>query len=224
MTVRAIITDIEGTTSSLSFVKETLFPYARARMGNFLRNHHDSLEVVRQLSAVQAEVGSVLTLEQIIRQLEQWIDEDRKITPLKALQGMIWQSGYQKGELHGHIYADAVDALRRWHDYGIAIYVFSSGSVQAQKLLFGYSEAGDLTSLFNGYFDTSTGPKREADSYRKIIQAIRQQADEVLFLSDTLEELDAARSAGLQTAQLAREGQASTQRHAVAASFAAILP
>jgi len=118
--IQAIVTDIEGTTSSLSFVKEVLFPYAREHMAAFLRAHADEPEVAEQVAAVSAESGRALTQEQTIAQLLQWIDEDRKITPLKALQGMIWEAGYRQGDFHGHVYVDAVEWLRRWHAQGVA--------------------------------------------------------------------------------------------------------
>ena len=131
--IRCIVTDIEGTTSSLSFVKDVLFPYAREQMGEFLQRHAGEPAVAEQLAAVAEAVGHELSLEQSTAQLRQWIDEDRKITPLKALQGMIWEAGYRNGDFRGHVYADAERRLRQWHDDGIALYVFSSGSVQAQK-------------------------------------------------------------------------------------------
>ncbi|MEO9130262.1 MAG: acireductone synthase [Sphingomonas sp.] len=198
---RAILTDIEGTTSSIAFVAETLFPYARERVPAFVAAHPD--EVAQILAEVAAmEPGDPVTT------LTRWIDEDRKATPLKALQGMIWADGYRERAFTGHIYPDAVAALRRWHAAGIALYVFSSGSVPAQKLLFEHSDAGDLTSLFSGYFDTTTGPKREAASYRAIVDAIGFAADEILFLSDTPQEIDAAREAGLSALLIDRDGGA----------------
>jgi len=204
--IKAVVTDIEGTTTSLSFVKDVLFPYARARMDAFIRSHADEPQVQEQLLAVCKEVGKELPQEEIIRQLLQWIDEDRKITPLKALQGMIWEAGYKNADYTGHVYADAAVNLKKWHTQGIKLYVFSSGSVQAQKLIYGYSDAGDLTPLFGGYFDTRIGSKRETSAYQHIIEAIGEPADSVLFLSDIKEELDAARQAGMQTVWLVRDG------------------
>jgi enolase-phosphatase E1 len=147
-----------------------------------------------------------LTEAEIVTQLLQWIDEDKKITPLKALQGMIWEAGYRQGDFTGHVYEDAVRNLRRWKAQGIHLYVFSSGSVQAQHLLFAYSDHGDVTPLFSGYFDTAIGAKRDAAAYEKITAAIGVQASHILFLSDIREELDAARAAGMRTAWLLREG------------------
>ena len=204
--VKSIVTDIEGTTSSLSFVKDVLFPYARARMGEFIRRHAKDPAVQRVLDEVRRISGKKLTDAEVIDQLTRWIDEDRKITPLKNLQGMIWEDGYRQGDFKGHVYHDAVRQLRNWRRQGISIYVFSSGSVQAQKLLFAHTEYGDLTPLFSGYFDTTIGNKREAGSYRKIAEAIGTKPDEILFLSDIIEELDAARAAGMQVIGLVREG------------------
>ena len=204
--IRAIVTDIEGTTSSLSFVKDVLFPYARQRMPAYVREQAALPEVRAQLAAVGAAVGRTLTDDEAATQLVRWIDEDKKITPLKALQGMIWETGYRDGDFQGHVYDDAVRRLREWQDQGLALYVYSSGSVHAQKLLFGYSRSGDLTPLFSGYFDTTIGAKRETDAYRRIAQNIGTPSGEILFLSDIREELDAAQAAGLRTCWLVRDG------------------
>lgn len=204
--IRALLTDIEGTTSSIAFVKDVLFPYARNYIAGFVKKRAADPEVRSLLDEVIVEAGKPLTDDEIIRQLIAWIDEDRKVASLKALQGMIWETGYRQGDFTGHIYGDAVDKLREWHDGGVRLHVFSSGSVHAQKLIFGYSSAGDLTPLFSGYFDTRIGAKREAGSYRKITRSIGLPVDEILFLSDSIEELDAARAAGLHTVQLDREG------------------
>jgi enolase-phosphatase E1 len=220
--IRAIVTDIEGTTSSISFVKEVLFPYARERMEDFVCNHLDDMAVRQALDDVDNAVGRLLNVDEAIAQLIAWIDEDRKITPLKNLQGMIWEAGYREGDFHGHVYPDAVEGLRRWQAAGIDLYVYSSGSVQAQKLLFGHTEVGDLTPLFNGYFDTRIGAKVQADSYRRIADQIGVPAAETLFLSDLVEELDAAAEAGMQTLRLVREGEPGAGEHPVARHFGEI--
>ncbi|OGI39604.1 MAG: 2,3-diketo-5-methylthio-1-phosphopentane phosphatase [Candidatus Muproteobacteria bacterium RBG_16_62_13] len=209
MAVRAILTDIEGTTSSLSFVKDRLFPYAREHLAAFVRAHAREPAVRRELDEVSRLAGRALSDDDAIRQLIAWIDEDRKITPLKSLQGMIWEQGYRRGELKGHVHEDAVRQMRRWKSEGLALYVYSSGSVLAQKLLFGYSTHGDLTPLFSGYFDTNVGPKRETAAYQAIVHAIGLPPGEILFLSDIPEELDAARAAGLRTCLLTRDGETS---------------
>lgn len=220
--IRAIVTDIEGTTSSISFVKEVLFPYARERMEDFICSHLDDMAVRQALDDIDNAVGRLLNVDEAVAQLIAWIDEDRKITPLKNLQGMIWEAGYREGDFHGHVYPDAVAGLRRWQAAGIDLYVYSSGSVQAQKLLFGHTEAGDLTPLFSGYFDTRIGAKVQADSYRRIAEQVGVPAAEILFLSDLVEELDAAREAGMQTRCLVREGEANPGQHPVARDFGEI--
>ena len=218
--IKAIVTDIEGTTSSLAFVKDVLFPYAQAHLGDFVRVHGGEPEVAALLQAVEKEVGRPLSATEIIAQLEHWMRQDQKITPLKALQGLIWEQGYSKGELKGHVYPDAVKNLRRWKSLGLALYVYSSGSVHAQKLLFGHSQYGDLTTVFSGYFDTTVGMKREAASYRKIVATLGLPAQKILFLSDIKEELDAAAMAGMQTGWLVRAGALPTDTpHVVASNF-----
>jgi enolase-phosphatase E1 len=203
--ISAIITDIEGTTSSISFVKDVLFPYSRKRLPALIVTHADKPEVQHWLHDAAKEAGLVsATQQEIIELLQRWIDEDRKATSLKALQGMIWDEGYVSGEFRAHLYADVAPKLHEWKKQGIDIYVYSSGSVAAQKLFFGHSEAGDLTPLLSGYFDTETGPKREAESYRRILAAINRPATETMFLSDIVAELDAARDAGMHTILLAR--------------------
>jgi len=206
--IKAILTDIEGTTSSISFVHDVLFPYAREHIGEYVRRHADKPKVADKLQAVAKEVGRELTLDETIAQLEQWIDEDKKATPLKSLQGMIWETGYRHGDFTGHMYEDAVRNLRAWHEKGIGLFVYSSGSVHAQKLLFGHSDYGDMTPLFNGYFDTRIGHKREVSSYEAIASEIGVRAGDILFLSDIREELDAAHSAGMQTRWLVRDAEA----------------
>ncbi len=204
--IKTILTDIEGTTSSLSFVKDVLFPYARERMGEFIRQHGKEPAVQRELAEVRRLSGNNLSDAEVVSQLVRWIDEDKKITPLKSLQGMIWQDGYQKGDFKGHMYDDAVRNLKKWQQAGLRLYVFSSGSVQAQKLLFAHTEYGDLTPFFSGYFDTTIGSKRESDSYHKIAESIGIAPGDILFLSDIREELDAARGAGMQVTWLIRDG------------------
>ncbi len=204
--IQAIVTDIEGTTSSLSFVKDVLFPYAREHLAEFVRQHAPQPAVHRELDEVRQLNGQSLTDAQVVAQLLRWIDEDKKITPLKALQGMIWEDGYKKGAFTGHLYEDAARKLKQWKQAGIRLYVFSSGSVLAQKLLFAHTGYGDLTSLFSDYFDTNIGNKREAAAYIKIAESIDTLSNRILFLSDIKEELDAAQVAGMQTFWLVRDG------------------
>jgi enolase-phosphatase E1 len=222
--IRAIVTDIEGTTSSLSFVKEVLFPYARNHMQQFVHDHATEPEVATLLDEVCREAGITNDLDAIANQLVQWIDEDRKVTPLKALQGLIWETGYRNGDFHGHVYEDAVRKLREWHGWGLHLYVYSSGSVQAQQLLFAHTDYGDLTPLFSGYFDTHIGHKRDVASYATIQRELGISPSEILFLSDIKEELDAARDVGMRTCWLVRDGQPSSQaEHTQVASFDQIL-
>jgi len=203
--IQAVVSDIEGTTSSIAFVHEVLFPYAREHLPAYVSSHADDPELEAILQDVAAETGRQLSTEEAIAQLLDWIDQDRKITPLKALQGMIWENGYSRGDFFGHVYADTVDAFRKWHARGIRIYIYSSGSVRAQQLLFGHTRFGDLTPLFSGYFDTRIGGKTEAQSYAAIRDRIALEAGAILFCSDIVAELDAAQSAGMQTCWLLRD-------------------
>jgi enolase-phosphatase E1 len=207
-TLRAILTDIEGTTSSISFVKDVLFPYARKRLPAFVETHADRPEVQHWLHEAAREAGIIeASRQEIIELLLGWIDQDRKSTALKALQGMIWKEGYEAGEYRAHVYPEVAARLHAWRADGLHLYVYSSGSVPAQRLFFRHSDAGDLTALFAGYFDTEAGPKREAASYAKIAEAIGERPEHILFLSDIVEELDAAQAAGMQTGWLLRPPQ-----------------
>ncbi|MGN6328408.1 MAG: acireductone synthase [Rhodanobacter sp.] len=203
--IRAVVTDIEGTTSAITFVRDVLFPYARKRLPAFVETHADQPEVQHWLHEAAKEAGFIeASRQEVIELLLRWIDEDRKSTALKALQGMIWKAGYEAGDYVAHMYPEVAARLRQWRADGLRLYVYSSGSVPAQQLFFRHSEAGDLTPLFAGYFDTETGPKREPESYRRIAAAIGEQPQHILFLSDIVEELDAAREAGFQTGWLLR--------------------
>ena len=194
-----ILTDIEGTTSSISFVKDVLFPYARRALPEFVRVHGQEPDVRQWLDAVAVELGGMCQDEMIVEALQGWIDADRKHTALKALQGMVWADGYRNADFTAHMYPDAARMLQAWHDAGHRMAVYSSGSVPAQKLFFGHSDAGDLTALFDAWFDTEVGHKRDAQSYRHIAGALARAPGNILFLSDVVEELDAAREAGLRT-------------------------
>ena len=203
--ITTILADIEGTTSSITFVKDVLYAYARKRLPAFVVTHADEPEVQHWLHEAVKEAGLISTAQQhVIDLLISWIDQDRKSTALKALQGMIWKEGYAANDFRAHVYPEVPKRLRAWQIAGKRLYVYSSGSVAAQKLFFGHAEVGDLTPLFSGYFDTETGPKREAESYRRIATAIGVPAGEILFLSDITVELDAARAAGMRTTLLAR--------------------
>jgi len=199
-----ILTDIEGTTSSISFVKDVLFPYARAALPDFVRTHGDAPEVRHWLDMVAVENGGLCQDGMIVETLQGWIDQDRKHTALKALQGLVWEAGYADGDFTAPLYPDVAPALRDWHAAGHRLAVYSSGSVPAQKLLFAHTDSGDLTALFAAYFDTEVGGKRDAGSYRAIGERLGSDAGDILFLSDVVEELDAARQAGMRTVLLDR--------------------
>lgn len=212
-----ILTDIEGTTSSISFVKDVLFPYARRALPGFVAARGHEAEVRVWLDTVAGETGAADDAA-IVATLQAWIDADRKHTALKALQGMIWADGYRDADFTAHIYPDAAEALRRWHAAGERMAVYSSGSVPAQKLFFGHSDAGDLTGLFSAWFDTELGGKRDAASYTRIAEALQVAPAELLFLSDVVAELDAAREAGLGTMLVDRLDDYPVPREAGAAN------
>lgn len=212
-----VLTDIEGTTTAIAFVKDTLFPFAAAEFDAFLDAHEHDPEV----AAILAEVRAIAREQDPRSVLRLWMAEDAKVTPLKALQGLMWRAGYLDGRLKGHLWPDVAPCLKAWARAGLRLAVYSSGSVEAQRLLFGHSEAGDLTGLFTGFFDTKVGGKREAASYATIAAGLHLPPGEILFLSDVAEELDAAAAAGLQCCQLVRpeDGTPPSARHRQAADF-----
>ncbi len=222
--VKAILTDIEGTTTDIHFVHQVLFPYARAHLADFIRSHDQDPAVQNALKETAELAGCENDVSTLIEALIGWIDEDRKAKPLKDLQGLIWRHGYESGEFTGHLYQDVVPALTHWRDQGIQRFVYSSGSVPAQKLLFGYSDKGDITPLFDDFFDTRVGAKRDVESYQTIAQAIAISEPGILFLSDVTAELDAARSAGMQTVQLVRTPDIVTADHPWVSNFTELLP
>lgn len=198
--IRAILLDIEGTTTAIDFVTKTLFPYARERMAAFLREEGARPEVVAALAMLAkeraAEAGAFPGGDDVAY-LHWLMDQDRKSPALKTLQGLIWEQGYADGSLRAHVYPDVPSAFRRWKDGSLSIYIYSSGSVLAQKLLFRHSIAGDLTPWIDGYFDTGVGAKRESPSYGAIAERIGVAPGAVLFLSDVEAELEAAEGAGM---------------------------
>jgi enolase-phosphatase E1 len=205
-----ILTDIEGTTTSISFVADELFPYFRNNIQD-LKSLKSNPVVENAFSetihlALELDHESISTDDEIIDKLFQWSVEDRKITPLKAVQGVLWDKGYKDGTLKGHVYPEVASVLQQWNATGIGLGVFSSGSIAAQKLIFGYSLAGDLRPLFSNYFDTTTGGKRETTTYSLIADLLKISPENILFLSDIKEELEAASTAGYQTVQLVRTG------------------
>ncbi|MFM1893337.1 MAG: acireductone synthase [Crocinitomicaceae bacterium] len=207
--ISCILTDIEGTTTEISFVYDVLFPYFREHL--FEWEDVESDEIQEILTATQRliteELGSSsLDRKALFKQLLAWSLEDRKVTPLKALQGIIWKKGFETGVLKGHVYPDVAPALARWHSEGKTLAIFSSGSVSAQKQLFGYSIDGDLSPYFSAFFDTQTGMKRDPQTYVAIANSLSMLPANVLFLSDVVEELAAAKQAGMHTTQLVRPG------------------
>ena len=222
--IRFILTDIEGTTTSVSFVYESLFPYFRSNIAKLkgltqLDEVENAFNEVIELAKNEGE--TISTVDEIIQKLEDWSKVDKKITPLKTLQGILWKEGYTSGLLKGHVYEDVAPNLKKWKLNGLDLGVFSSGSIAAQKLIFGYSESGDLTPYFSAYFDTTIGGKREVETYNKITKELKISAEQILFLSDIREELEAAKEAGFQTIQLVRTG---TEKNwdATASSFSEI--
>jgi len=215
--IEYILTDIEGTTTSVSFVYDVLFPYFLAHISDIKNMTQD--EVVKtafdetKYIVFQDEGIELKSTDEIILKLESWCLEDRKITPLKTLQGLLWKIGYEQGDLKGHVYDDVPISLDKWQKMGLKMGIFSSGSVIAQKLIFGHSEKGDLTTYFSDYFDTKTGMKRAAETYSEIARITNKQPTNILFLSDIVEELTAAEKAGFQTIQLVRPGTKSNWNH-----------
>ncbi len=218
--IRAIVTDIEGTTSDIAFVHQVLFPWARQRLPAFIAARQHQPEVAEALDDLRNETGRPRAdIDELSVILAAFMDEDRKSTALKALQGMVWREGYLNGNYTGHLYPDVLPALRRWQQQGIALYVYSSGSVAAQQLLFGFSDEGDITGLFKGYFDTRVGAKRETSAYRTIAEKIALPVEQLLFLSDIHQELDAAGEAGWNTVQLIRGEPDLRSRHRQVTTF-----
>jgi enolase-phosphatase E1 len=228
---RAILLDIEGTTTPVDFVFKTLFPYARDRMASYLAAQATEPAVAKDLDALRAEHAKDEAAGLPVPAFEdeggaayaRWlIDQDRKTTPLKSLQGRIWEEGYRSGALQSAIYADVPPALERWTRAGQRVAIFSSGSVLAQKLLFSHTIRGDLTPYLSAFFDTTTGPKQDAASYRTIAAALGVAHATILFVSDVVSELDAAREASLQTALAVRNGSPPPNGHRVIESFDAL--
>jgi enolase-phosphatase E1 len=233
--VRALVLDVEGTTTPVAFVYQVLFPFARERAGSFLERSCATPECRAALAQLRAERAAETAFDSghvddsdpssNLPYIAWLMDRDRKSPGLKALQGLIWQEGFRSGELRGEVYADVPPAFERWSSGAKAIFIYSSGSVLAQQLLFGSTGAGDLTRFLTGHFDTAVGPKTAADSYRAIAQRVGMHPEDLLFVSDVRAELDAARGAGLQTALCVRSGSVNPESggHAVITTFDDIL-
>ncbi|PKG56841.1 acireductone synthase [Shewanella sp. Choline-02u-19] len=221
MGIRAIVVDTAGTTTDLNFIEDILFPYSAKALPAFLEENQHNVLVENCICDVQdIALEPDADLARVTEILLQWISEDRKATPLKTIQGLIWKQGYANGEFKGHIFPDFIEALDGYKQKGLRVYSFSSGSVDAQKLLFGNSDAGDLTDKFNGHFDTRTGNKRFKQAYCNILNTISLSPKQILFVSDVLEELKAASEAGLNVAQMVRDDSQRTGDFKQVSSFA----
>jgi enolase-phosphatase E1 len=207
--VQHIVVDIEGTTSASAYVYDVLFPYATERFRPWLEHHGDEPETAVIIRQVGEEIGRPLpSVDDVVAVLGDWVAEDRKATPLKTLQGLIWQEGFSTGDLRSHFFDDALEALNAWHARGMAVSVYSSGSVLAQRNWYTHSERGDLSGWITDYFDTANaGPKRERTSYDAIARALAVDPRSLLFCSDVVAELDAAEAAGWQVVRVRREGE-----------------
>uniref|UniRef100_A0A1I7Y9G2 Enolase-phosphatase E1 n=1 Tax=Steinernema glaseri TaxID=37863 RepID=A0A1I7Y9G2_9BILA len=221
MPFEALVLDIEGTTSSISFVKDELFPYVYKNVEGYLKEKcgDDALLPLIELSNAEAQHDSDVKaiasdaareekVDSLTKNIRTWIDKDKKLTAMKQIQGQMWKDAYEQNLIKGHVYDDVLPILQKLHDSGIPIYIYSSGSVQAQKLLFGYSIAGDMTKVLSGYFDTNIGYKQESNSYKKIADSIGKEPARILFLTDVEKEAYAAVEAGLQSKLVLRDGNA----------------
>jgi enolase-phosphatase E1 len=217
MPTQSILCDIEGTTTSIAFAKEVLFPLSFREMEPFIRQNWSNPEISKDLAAVREELRKMdpqkrldqVSEDEVIQILRSWIVEDRKATALKSIQGKIWKESFESGRLRGHVYPDVPPAFQQWAALGIQLDIFSSGSIEAQKLVFKFSEAGDLSPYISRYFDTTTGPKKEAASYLSIAKQIGRSPSSILFLSDAPDELDAASTAGFDVLHVIRDGGSS---------------
>ncbi len=209
--------DIEGTTTSISFVHDILFPYSSKHLAKFIQNNVHNPEIaecLRQIASVAKTEGRMLCGPGDIQiEIQRWISEDRKHSALKKIQGMIWREGYDRGELKGHVYPDVPEVLKKWHKEGLQLGIYSSGSVEAQRLIFGQSIAGNLNVYLSFNFDTSVGTKRDSQSYKNILQQLNVKALNLLFLSDIVEELNAAAAVGINTGLLLRDNSATTMQN-----------
>ena len=215
LNVRCILLDIEGTTTPIAFVHEVLFPFAHARVSDYLARNLSSKQVQHDLALLREEHAKdaaqqldppALTESDVVSYIHWLMDRDRKSTGLKSLQGKVWEQGYRDGQLKAEVFPDVPRALKRWRNAGLRLAIFSSGSVLAQRLLFAHTNAGDLTEFFENYFDTTTGAKAAAESYRSIASELGLNPPEILFISDVGAELEAASDAGLQRVLCVRPG------------------
>jgi enolase-phosphatase E1 len=225
--VEYVLMDIEGTLISVAFVREILFPFAKHRLAPFLHERRHDANVLRWTAvcqdAIEQETGTRPAYEALPVILTDWIDQDRKLAGLKALQGMIWDEGYRQRAFVPELYGDVLPALTKWRARGIRLGIYSSGSEQAQRLLFTHTNVGDVTSLFEHFFDTSVGEKQVASSYRTISGRIGLPPHHIFFLSDAERELDAAGLTGFRTTHIVRPGTDASTRHSIHPDFTNLL-
>ncbi|GCB60158.1 hypothetical protein scyTo_0011080, partial [Scyliorhinus torazame] len=242
--VKVFLLDIEGTTTPISFVKDVLFPYIQENVNGYLHSHwheegcQEDVELLRKQAKDDKQLdGAVLipewcsgenadkkqAIKTVIDHILWQMSQDMKTTALKQLQGHMWKEAYVRGEVKGEVYKDVAPAIKEWRKAGKKVYIYSSGSVEAQKLLFGYSVEGDLLELFDGHFDTKIGSKVEMESYRRIAQDIGCSTDNILFLTDVTKEARAAEQAGVQVSLVVRPGNAELTEqemsHSIITSF-----
>ncbi|MGB8170648.1 MAG: acireductone synthase [Chthoniobacteraceae bacterium] len=233
---RLVLLDIEGTVSPLAYVHEAMFPFARTGVQPFLEANLARPEVVAALEQMAVDAGAesfaawcpsaAAPVPWIVAQVHALMDADVKATGLKQLQGLIWEGGFRSGALRAALFADVAGMLRRWHAEGVELRIYSSGSVQAQRLFFAHTEAGDLTPLLSGFYDTKIGGKKSSASYAAIAADACRAPETILFLSDVVEELDAACDAGLATALALRPGnrEQPPNAHATFTSLEEVIP
>ncbi len=230
---RAVVLDIEGTVSPVAFVYDEMFPFARRHVAAYLRDNWDEDAVRQTIDLLAVDLGQsdseTWFVDQaadqpqqrqdlVVRSVHELMDQDAKVTGLKQLQGLIWRSGFESGQLVASLFPDVPARLQAWHQSGLSLYIYSSGSIAAQKLFFGHTGEGDLLDLFSGFFDTTTGNKKEPGSYTAIIAALAEPPELICFVSDVTAELDAARQAGMQTVLRPADGR-DGHDHPVIASF-----
>jgi len=220
--MKAIVLDIEGTTTPINFVHKILFPYSSERLSSYVLSNLELPQVKEALELTQASLPETTDVPHLIETLLQWIREDRKHPALKMIQGLIWEEGYIKKEIFGQVYSDVLPAFKTWQSRDLKFGIYSSGSVLAQKLLFKHSEVGDLTSYLSFHFDTAVGGKKEKASYEKMAAQLNLNPADILFLSDIADELSAAKEAGFKVLQIVRPGTVADSRFEVRPNFSEI--
>jgi len=214
--MKVLLFDIEGTTTDINFVHHILFPYAKKNIATYVKENESQIsEIIQKIK----ENNSVHSIDEVISLLERWIDEDKKVKELKDIQGLIWKEGYATGEYTAHLYDDVIPCLENWKNSGLDLFIYSSGSVQAQKLLFSHTSSGDITPLFNGYFDTKIGAKKESQSYTNISKEINCEPNLITFFTDSPQEAQAATEANLNVIHVNRDGLYNDSKFTLVKSF-----